>query len=125
MRVTQGMMVKQFLRNISGINEKLLEYQYKIARGVNYSKPSDGPLAIGHILSLKAQEQKFAQYQKNISNGISQVEYMDTLLQSMITRITDARTDIVHGANDVLSPADRGAIAQNMDQYLQAMLTDS
>ena len=119
------MMVKQFLRNIGGINEKLLEYQYKIARGVNYSKPSDGPLAIGHILSFKAQEQKFAQYQKNIANGLSQVEYMDTLMQSMISRITDARTDIVYGANDSLSPSDRGALALNIDQYLQAMLEDS
>lgn len=125
MRVTQGMMVKQFLRNISGISEKMLDYQYKIARGVNYSKPSDGPLAVGHILSFKAQEQKFAQYQKNIANGMSQVEYMDTLMQSMISRITNARTDMVHGANDSLSPADRGAIALSMDQYLQAMLDDS
>lgn len=125
MRVTQGMMVKQFLRNIGSINEKMLDYQYKLARGVNYSKPSDGPLAIGHILSFKAQEQKFAQFQKNISNGISQVEYMDTLMQSMVAKITDIRTDIVYGANDALAPADRGALAQNMDQYLQSMLTDS
>ncbi|MCD6216901.1 hypothetical protein J7L05_03445 [bacterium] len=125
MRVTQGMMVKQFLKNIGGINEKLLEYQFKVARGVNYSKPSDGPLAIGHILSFKAQEQKIAQYQKNIANGLSQVEYMDTLMQSMITKITDARTDMVYGANDSLGPADRGALALNMDQYLQSILEDS
>lgn len=125
MRITQGMMVSQFLRNIRGINEKLLLNQFKLARGVNYSKPSDGPLEIGHILSFRAQEKNFEQLQKNISNGISHVDYMDTLLQGMVTRVSDVRTSMVHGADEALSAADRRAIANDVDQYLQAMLDDS
>ncbi|MBU1022920.1 hypothetical protein KKB99_01435 [bacterium] len=125
MRVTQNMMVMQFLKNIEGINEKLLVNQYKISTGVNYSKPSDGPLEIGHILTFYDQERKIGQFQKNITNGLSQVENLDTLLQSMVSRITQARTSVVHGSNDPLSSSDKKAVALSINQHLLATLDDS
>ena len=118
-------MVKQFLHNIRGLNEKLLLNQYKLARGVNYSKPSDGPLEVGHILSYKTQEKKFEQLQKNIANGLSHVDYMDTLLQTMVTRISEVRTDIIQGSNETMGSSDRQALALEIDQLLNAMLEDS
>jgi flagellin-like hook-associated protein FlgL len=119
------MMVNQFLRNLMTLNEKLISSQFKLSKGVNYAKPSDGPLEVGRILGFYSTEASFTQFRKNISDGASQVEYLDTLLQDMVTRVTNAHTKTVHGANDVLQSADRKAIALEMDQYLNAMYQDS
>lgn len=125
MRITQNMMVNQFLQNLTRLNERLLINQFKLSQGVNFSKPSDGPLEVGRILGFYSTEASFAQFKKNISDGNSQVEYIDTLLQDMVTRITDTQTKIIHGANETLDSSDRGALALEINQYLNAMYQDS
>jgi flagellin-like hook-associated protein FlgL len=119
------MMVSQFLKGLRNINQDLLINQYKLTTGTNYSKPSDGPLEVGQILNFKSQEKRIVQYQKSIADGLGQMEYVDTLLQSMVSRLTEARTDIVHAGDDALNSDDRKTLALGIDQYLMGMLESS
>jgi flagellin-like hook-associated protein FlgL len=118
-------MVQQFLSNLRNLNERLISNQYKISRGTNFSKPSDGPLEIGRILGFYSSEARFSQFQKNISDGVSQVEYMDTLLQEMVKGVTDANTKVLQGVNETMDKADRRAVALEVDQQLSAILENS
>ena len=125
MRITQNIMVQQFLSNLRNLNERLITNQFKISRGVNFSKPSDGPLEIGRILGFYSAEARFSQFQKNISDGVSQVDYMDTLLQDMVKGVTDVNTKVLQGMNATLDQTDRRAVALEIDQQLNAMYENS
>lgn len=116
------MMVGQFLKGLRNINENLLINQYKLTTGTNFSKPSDGPLEVGQILNFISQEKRIVQYQKSISDGLAQMEYVDTLLQTMVSRLTEARTDLVHAGDDALNSDDRKTLALGIDQYLMGIL---
>ena len=90
MRVTESMAMRDFLRSISGTQEKMLEAQNKVSTGRAILRPSDNPLDMSDILRLNADKIEVSQYERNVEFGRSRLEFTDTALeslQSMVERI--------------------------------------
>ena len=90
MRVTESMAMRDFLRSISGTQEKMLEAQNKVSTGRAILRPSDNPRDMSDILRLNAHKIEVSQYERNVEFGRSRLEFTDTALeslQSMVERI--------------------------------------
>ncbi|HYE79654.1 MAG TPA: hypothetical protein VEI97_16830 [bacterium] len=118
-RVTQLSLTSNFLRNLGGLSRSLERDQIKLATGLNYSKPSDGPLDVGQILGFRAQLTRITQFQANIADGHSQIDFVDDKLQSLLETSRAARTSVLQGVNGTLTRTDRLSISQDLEQKLR------
>ena len=90
MRVTESMAMRDFLRNVAGTQEKMLEAQNKVSTGRGILRPSDNPRDVSDIIRLNADKIEVSQYGRNVDFGRSRLEFTDTALeslQSMVERV--------------------------------------
>lgn len=118
-RVTQVSLNATFLRNLNLVARRLELNQTKLTTGLNFQRPSDGPLAINRILGYRTQLTAISQFQANVDDGLTQVDFVDSRLQSVVETIRESRTLGIQGANGTLARADRASIAGQLDQYLR------
>lgn len=118
-RVTQLSLTNNFLRNLGNLSRSLERDQIKLATGLNFNRPSDGPLELGQILGFRAQLTRITQFQTNIADGASQVDFIDDKLQSLLETSRTARTSILQGVNGSLDRNDRLTIGDDLDQRLR------
>ena len=90
MRVTEGMALRDFLRDLEATRQGMLEAQYKSSTGKRIQRPSDNPTDASDILRLKADKSETDQYERNLEYGRSKLQFTDTAfssLQDMIERV--------------------------------------
>ena len=121
-RITQGMLTENFLRNLNSISQRLAFAQQQEATGKNLLKPSDNPLDLTKILQYRLSLSQMDQFTKNLDDGISQVEKTGATLLDVTNGVQSARDLAVQGASDGLNSEDRAAIADQINQYLEAAL---
>ncbi len=80
LRVTQGMISSQLLRNVSTNLGRLshLENQLSTARKIN--APSDDPVGITFSLRYRSELSATDQFQRNVDAGASTLDFTDTML---------------------------------------------
>ena len=93
MRITHNILVSNFLRNLNSLSSRIERTQQQLSTGVKYSRPGDGPIEVGQIVGFRSSISKINQYIKNVDDGTSQVGYVDTLLQSIISDLGRARDE--------------------------------
>lgn len=116
MRVTQGMMNRQMLTNLTHNNERLSTLQNVLASGKKINSPSDDPVGVGYALRYQAYISHNEQYQKNADGATSFLDFTDTTLSQINDVLQRARELAVRGANDTMAQQDRNAIASEVDQ---------
>ena len=90
MRVTEPMALRDFLRDISGARDAMLDAQNKVSSGRRIQRPSDNPRDMSDILRLHADRSEAEQYERNLEFGRSRLEFTDTALeglQNMVERV--------------------------------------
>jgi len=125
MRITHNILISNFLRNLNNISNRIENSQLQLASGLKYNSPSDGPIEVGQVAGYRSTISKIGQYLKNVDDGISQVSYLDTILQSEIGNLGRTRDLILDGASDEMNQADRDAIAQEINLILQSSVSNA
>ena len=90
MRVTESMAMRDFLRDIAGAREAMLDAQNKVSSGKKILRPSDNPRDMSDTIRLNADKIEAEQYERNLEFGRSRLEFTDTALeslQSMVERV--------------------------------------
>jgi len=121
-RITQGMLTANFLRNLNSISKRIAYTQEQLATGNALLKPSDSPLDMARILQFRLSLGQINQFKKNVEDGISQVEKTGATLLDVTNAVQDARDLALDGASDNLNSYDRAAIANTINQLLEANL---
>jgi len=121
-RITQGMLTANFLRNLMSISKRVSYTQEQLATGKALLKPSDSPLDLTRVLQFNLSLSQITQFKKNVEDGISQVEKTGSTLLDVTNAIQDARDLALDGASDNLNSYDRAAIANVINQLLEATL---
>lgn len=93
LRVTQGMMQAQLLRNISNNTRNMDHIENELSTGKKINKPSDDPVGITYALRYRSEISLNEQYQRNIDAAKSNVDHTDTVLGSL--------TDVVQRVNEL------------------------
>lgn len=123
MRVTQSMMNNQLMANLMANNQRLSKYQDILASGRKLNKPSDDPVGVGYAMRYEAQLARNEQYKQNVSAAISQYEFLDTTLGQVNDVLQRARELAVRGATGSLAPEDRLAVAAEVEQLHEQLVS--
>lgn len=123
MRVTHHGLVEQVIANMENRMERIARSQEQVATGRRINRPSDDPAAAGELLKLESRYMRLDQYSRNIRNGLSHLKMTETGLGRIKDMIIRARSLAVKGANGALDKLDRQAIAGQIEQILQELLS--
>lgn len=102
---------------------RLLQTQQQLSTGKRINNPADDPSGAVNVLDLTQALALTDQYQRNISQAKTRLETEDTVLTSATDLIQRARELTVQGLNGTVSTAQRSAIAQEIRQLHDEMLS--
>jgi flagellar hook-associated protein 3 FlgL len=92
MRITEANSYRNLLRDVAGIQEKMLVSQNQVSSGKKMSKPSDDPSAATDVLRLNGEKSEVAQYLRNIDSGRGRLDFADNVLDSVERMVERIRT---------------------------------
>lgn len=119
MRVTDSLMSKSFLRNLSANTANVMKYQNQLSTLKEVSKPSDDPLKVSKILDLNNSIIQNDQYKTTINDAIQWTNVQDSALSSATESMQRIKTLIQYSANGTLSSEDRQANKAEIESEIQ------
>lgn len=119
MRVTDSLMSKSFLRNLSANTSNVMKYQNQLSTLKEVSKPSDDPLKVSKILDLNNSIIQNDQYKTTINDAIQWTNVQDSALSSATESMQRIKTLIQYSANGTLSHEDRQANKAEIESEIQ------
>ena len=125
MRITNGMMIGNFVRNLNSNGLTMNKYQMQIAANKRVLRLSDDPVGITKILTARSRIADMEQNESNIRDANTWLAATETALQD-INRSTARMYELsVDLANETKTASDRQAaaneIAQIRDHILSAL----
>lgn len=123
LRITQGMMHSQLLRNINNNVSKLDNYQTMQSTGRKINKPSDDAVGITYALRYRSELSMNEQYQKNLDMAESLVEHTDTTLGQIGDVILRVKELTVQGLNGTNEGSPMSAIGKELRQLYDQIVT--
>ena len=122
MRVTQNITTSNFISYINQHAENLLKTQQKIASQKRINKSSDDPIGMGQVLGYRTNLAVTEQYQENIEQGMTRLEFNEVTLDLASDLVNTARRLAADYSGSTLSVATRQSVAlQVKDLYDQVM----
>ncbi|MDI6716289.1 MAG: flagellar hook-associated protein FlgL [Actinomycetota bacterium] len=123
MRITNSMLSNTILKNISASYERLEKYEAQLSSGKLFRRPSDNPITVKQAMDIRASLKDIDQYLGNIEDGISWLDTADTALRNASDLLHRAKELAVRGANATNSQDELQAIALEVDQLLENMIS--
>jgi flagellar hook-associated protein 3 FlgL len=101
-----------------------LESQYQaqgqeLSTGISLNVPSDNPTIIAQDLSVRNDSSVTTQVGQNLTGLNNLLSTTDSTLSSLTSLLQSSRNLAIEGASDTVTPAQRGAIGQQVNQLLQ------
>jgi len=121
MRVTSGLLMENFLRDLSLVQQRLADLQHKTATGRKFTRPQDAPAAVATSMNLDSVLAFLNQYNRNIEDGTSRLSFTETALSDANQQIQRVRELTVQGASTYLTRNDRGALALEINQLFESV----
>ncbi len=122
MRVTQNITTSNFISYINQHAENLLKTQQQIATQKRINKSSDDPIGMGQVLGYRTNLALTDQYQENIQQGMTRLEFNEVTLDLVSDLVKTARGLAENYSGSNLSAAERQSAAlQVKDLYDQVM----
>jgi flagellar hook-associated protein 3 FlgL len=113
------MMSASLNNNSLGIN-KLMQ---QMATGKRLLVPSDDPMASTRVMSLERQQASLSQFQSNIEQADILLKNQETYLSNGTDVLHQLRDLILWAGNDSNGPAEREAMAAEMDQLQETLVS--
>jgi len=123
MRITNNMLSRIFLLNLEKNATRLIQIQERLSTGRRINRPSDDPIGTTKALNLRLLEKQNEQYQRNIEDASSWLNFNDSALGDLQTALIRAKGIGVQGSDDTLNEEDRKALAQEVNQILEHILS--
>jgi len=122
-RVTQGMMSAQLLRNISNNVSKMDQLSNQQSTGRKINKPSDDPIGVSYALRYRSEISVNEQYQRNIDMASSSLEHTDTVLGQINEVLQRANELTVKGVTGTNPQSALDAISKELDELYNSLIT--
>ena len=122
-RITQRLMVERSLTAMQTGAGRLARSQEQLSTGRQINRPSDSPTGTNSAMRLREELSAAAQHARNASDGLAWLGRTDNTLTSMVDGTRRARDLILQGANGATGPQAREALATELDQIRESMLS--
>jgi flagellar hook-associated protein 3 FlgL len=121
-RITQRSLSTSTLAGLQANLARLQETQARLSSGRAISRPSDSPTGTMAALRLRSDLDRYTQLDRNAEDGKARLGTADNALTDGLSILREARDAVVQGANGSLSPADRAALANQVDGLRSSLL---
>lgn len=122
-RITNSMMVSSFNRNLRMNSSKMEKLQTQLATNKQHSRLSDDAVSVVKILNAKTKKNDVSQFERNLDDAAALLTNTETALNEANEIIKRAYELSVYAANDTLGIEERGAIADELTQLRDQLLT--
>lgn len=116
MRITQGVLINNMLRNYNKNMAKMDKLYTQLATRTRINTPSDDPAGLVTSLRLRTKLHQNEQYKKNVSDALSWMEIADSALNNYNSVLQRVRELTVEAANGTNEPSSLKAIADELKQ---------
>jgi flagellar hook-associated protein 3 FlgL len=123
MRVTQGMLNTQMLRNLNENMRRMDNLQDQLATGRKINRPSDDPVGISFSMRYRSELEANEQYESNLDGAVSMMSYTDKMLEQAGDVLHRVRELAVQGANGTNSQESLNVISKEVNQLYEQMVT--
>ncbi|SFM23758.1 flagellar hook-associated protein 3 FlgL [Gracilibacillus orientalis] len=122
MRVTQGMLTNNMLRNLSSSYDSLGKYMEQLSTGKKINRPSDDPVVAMKGMNYRTQVTNSEQFERNIGEVHNWMDNSDDALDKTQKALERLRELAVQGANGTYEEGQRGNMAAEVDQLKEHIL---
>lgn len=122
MRVTNGMMIANMMRNISRNQMAMDKTQQSMATGKKFLNPSDDPIGVSRSLRLHTDVATMEQYKRNVDDASSWMNTTELATNNIIDILQRARELTVQAANGSNSVDERNAVASEIKQLREQLI---
>lgn len=123
MRVSTNYFTQRGLTSMLEQQKRLSDIQQQVASGKKILKPSDDPTGAAKILRLEQAVASTEQFQRNADAAYSRLTLEETSLSSIQESLQRIREIAVQASNGTLSTSDRAALAQEVRERLNELLS--
>ncbi|MFC3886529.1 flagellar hook-associated protein FlgL [Bacillus songklensis] len=123
MRVTQGMLSGNMLRNLSQSYSRLGKYQDQLATGKKINRPSDDPVVAMKGMFYRTNLTEVEQFKRNFSEAYNWVENTDAALDKATEALQRIRELTVQASNGTYEESQRQAIGDEVAQLKEHLVT--
>ncbi len=124
MRISDTMMINDFLNNINLSKNKVSKLQVEIATGNKIQQPSDSPTGTAKILSWNSQISQANTYQSNIQNGLAFLKDTTLSMQNIQSEVTNVMTKLSNLQN-VANQGNLGNFADQIESALNSIVQNA
>lgn len=121
-RVTEQVIATKTLHNLQGSLQKMQQLQNQLSSGRLINRPSDDPSGAVSAMSLRADQRRTNQYDRNAADGIGWLGTADNTLTSSLDSIQRIRQLVLQGANDTSDNLSRQALAQEIKTAKEGLI---
>lgn len=127
MRVTNSMLVSNFMNNLNTSMTKFEKIGNQLATGRKFAHISDDPVALIYSQQARNKLNKLAHYQQNVTTAQEWLTESETALLELSDIITSAYESCISAATDVKNESGKQATAEYLlqlrDQYVDTLNT--
>ncbi|MBB6282010.1 flagellar hook-associated protein FlgL [Geobacillus subterraneus] len=123
MRITQSMLANNMLKQITRSYERLDQYQTQLSTGKKITRPSDDPVVAMKGIAYRSNLAEVEQFKRNFSEAYNWVENSDSALDKATQALQRIRELVVQASNDTYEETQRQAIAKEVRQLSEHLVT--
>jgi flagellar hook-associated protein 3 FlgL len=121
-RITNLYLANGVINSIQNNLGRLARSQEQISTSSRLLRPSDDPTVLSQFMSIKATLSYNQQYDRNLDDGLSYLDMNDAAMGTVGDVLSKAGEYAVQAANDTYNPADRVAIAEQIDKMIDQVV---
>jgi flagellar hook-associated protein 3 FlgL len=123
MRVTQSLNQTQFLSALDTLESNLSQTQNQISAGVNFTTPSQDPIAAGAVNNYDQALSQSKQYTANGNSAQTSLQTEDTALSQLQSQLQSLRSLALEANSGTQTGEDLSAIAEQATQIQNSLLS--
>ncbi|TDT50622.1 flagellar hook-associated protein FlgL [Fonticella tunisiensis] len=121
MRITNRVLVKSYLSDLTANLENMKKYQEQLSSGKEVRRPSDNPFKAARAMELTTSIAVNERYKANIDEGIGWLETTDVALGQMNDALQRIRELTVQGSNGTYDSTQRYSIQKEIEQLKESL----
>jgi len=104
-------------------SEEMARLQEQVSTGSRINRASDDPSNAHKILELDSQQNSLNNYVDRIAEAVSTLELSSTVIDDIISELTEARTRLTQISNGIYSQEERDIAADGIDDILEHVVS--
>jgi flagellar hook-associated protein 3 FlgL len=121
MRVSTDLFSSQGYNSIADHQEAIMKLQEQLSTGKRITKPSDDPVAMTQVHSLKTSMETIKQFERNGEFAKSQLTLEETQIKTTVDLTQRARDLAIQMSNGTYNTADKRSTAAEVTQIIEHM----